>query len=134
MGSESTRLADPRKHHNDGRVYLRKLVPEDINDIYLSWFQDPVVTEYLDARNLTYDEVISYMVEGHESGLHAMYGIFLFENDRHIGNVKVGPIAWKHGTGGLVTFIGDRSCWGKGIAREAIRIGTSLAFNLHGLR
>lgn len=134
MSNEITRVPDPRKHHDGGRVYLRKLVPEDITETYLSWFRDPVVTEYLDARNLTYDDVVTYMVEGHESGLHAMYGIFLFDDDRHIGNVKVGPIAWKHGTSGLVTFIGDRSCWGKGIAREAIRIGTRLAFDLYDLR
>lgn len=134
MSNATTRDDDPHKHDDGGRIYLRKLVPEDIGETYLGWFRDSVVTEYLDARNLTREDVVSYMLEGHATGLHAMYGIFLVGEDRHIGNVKVGPISWKHGTGGLVTFIGDRSCWGKGIAREAIRIGTRLAFDLHGLR
>lgn len=134
MSNATTLPDDPRKHGDGGRVYLRKLVPDDIGETYLSWFRDPVVTEYLDARNLTREDVVSYLSDGHASGLHAMYGIFTAENDRHIGNVKVGPIAWKHGTGGLVTFIGEREFWGKGIAREAIRIGTRLAFDLHGLR
>lgn len=134
MSNATTRDDDPRQHGAGGRVYLRKLIPEDIGETYLSWFRDPVVTEYLDARNLSRKDVVDYMVDGHASGLHAMYGIFLAAGDRHIGNVKVGPIAWKHGTGGLVTFIGDRSCWGQGIAREAIAIGTRLGFELHGLR
>lgn len=122
------------KQDDGGRVYLRQLCPEDVGETYLSWFRDPVVTEYLDARDLTRQDVINYMVSGHDSGLHIMYGIFAKDKDCHIGNIKVGPINWKHGTGGLVTFIGNRSYWGQGIAREAIRIGNRLAFNLHGLR
>lgn len=122
------------RYDDGGRVYLRQLTPRDINETYLSWFRDPDVTHFLDARNLTYDDVASYMVEGRESGLHVMYGIIAKDTDKHIGNVKIGPINWKHGTAGLVTFIGEKNYWGKGIAREAIKIGIRLAFDLHGLR
>ncbi|HRC59447.1 MAG TPA: GNAT family protein [Candidatus Propionivibrio aalborgensis] len=134
MSNVTTLQDDPRQHGDGGRIYLRKLVPDDVGEAYLGWFRDPIVTEYLDSRNLSREDVVSYMTEGHASGLHAMYGIFVAGTDQHIGNVKVGPIAWKHGTGGLVTFIGERDFWGKGIAREAVRIGTRLAFDIHGLR
>lgn len=125
---ETTQFSD------NGRVYLRKLNPDDINQNYLDWFRDSVVTEYLDAKNLTYQEVVDYMVEGHQSGLHVMLGIFCKDGDKHIGNVKIGPINWKHGTSGLVTFIGERQYWGQGIAREAVSIGTRVAFDVLGLR
>lgn len=121
-------------HDDGGRVYLRQLTPEDATEIYLSWFRDPVVTEYLEARNLTRKDVVDYMVGGRESGLHVMFGIIAKDSGRHIGNVKIGPINWKHGTGGLVTFIGEGDYWGRGIAREAIRIGIRLAFDVYGLR
>lgn len=129
-----TAAPDTTRYHDDGRVYLRKLTPDDVTDRYLGWFRDPVVTEYLDAKNLTRTDVVDYMVGGHESGLHVMYGIFDRGTDRQIGNVKIGPIVWRHGTGGLVTFIGEREYWGKGYAREAIRIGARLAFDQLDLR
>ncbi|EBA13978.1 GNAT family N-acetyltransferase [Roseobacter sp. CCS2] len=121
-------------HDDGGQVTVRQLTPDDVTDTYLSWFSDPVVTEYLEARNLSRKDVVDYMVGGRESGLHVMHGIFAKDSDRHIGNVKIGPISWKHGTAGLVTFIGDRAYWGKGIGREAVRIGVQLAFENYGLR
>ncbi|MGB0853558.1 MAG: GNAT family N-acetyltransferase [Pikeienuella sp.] len=129
-----TAAADTTKYHDDGRVYLRKLTPDDVTDTYLGWFKDPIVTEYLDAKNLSRTDVVDYMVDGHNGGVHIMYGIFDRENDRQIGNVKIGPIVWRHGTAGLVTFIGERDYWGKGYAREAIKIGTRLAFDQLDLR
>lgn len=132
--NDLTNALDTTEYHDDGRVYLRKLTPEDVTDRYLSWFRDPIVTEYLDARNLSRDDVVSYMVDGHASGLHIMYGIFDCETRTHIGNVKIGPIVWRHETGGVVTFIGERTYWGKGYAREAIKIGTRLAFEQLNLR
>lgn len=120
---------DPTQFHDDGNVYLRQLCVDDIDDRYLAWFRDPVVTEYLDAKNLTYKEVTDYLTAGHTSGGFVMYGIFDRDKDVHIGNIKLGPINWMHGICGCALFIGDPSYWGKGIARQAFVIGTRLAFD-----
>ena len=41
--------------------------------------------------------------------------------DKHIGNIKLGPINWIHRYGDISLLIGDKDYWGKGIATEAIR-------------
>lgn len=127
-------IADDRQHPAGDRIYIRLLTSDDLTERYLSWFRDPAVTEFLDARNLTRAEVESYISDGHGTGLHAMYGIFIVETDQHIGNVKIGPINWRHGTAGLVTVIGEPAFWGQGLARDAILAATGLAFETYGLR
>ena len=48
MSNVTTLQDDPRQHGDGGRIYLRKLVPDDVGEAYLGWFRDPIVTEYLD--------------------------------------------------------------------------------------
>ena len=58
------------KYSFDGsNVYLRRLTEDDINEEYLSWFQDEVVQEFTDAgtRAMTREEVIAYVSRGQES-------------------------------------------------------------------
>ncbi|ASM74624.1 acetyltransferase (GNAT) domain protein (plasmid) [Pseudosulfitobacter pseudonitzschiae] len=123
-----------QRYDDCGRVYLRRLTPEDVTDIYIEWFRDSVVTEFLNSRNLNQADVTSYIVEGAEKKIHYMYGIFDDETDRHIGNIKVGPIQWDNLVSDLVCVIGDRNYWGKGLAKEAIRLGNRVAFDVHGMR
>ncbi|MHA1567295.1 MAG: GNAT family N-acetyltransferase, partial [Alphaproteobacteria bacterium] len=106
-----------------GPVYLRPLSEQDIDARYIAWFADPDVTRFLDARNITAEESIAYMHAGRETGRYFMFAICTTHDHVHIGNLKVGPIHPRHATSDLVTLIGDRDSWGKGYAREAIRIG-----------
>jgi [ribosomal protein S5]-alanine N-acetyltransferase len=55
------------------------------------------------------------------------------DSDKHIGNVKIGPIDWERSIADLVTVIGDRSFAGRGIGTEAISIGQNIAFDVHDL-
>jgi RimJ/RimL family protein N-acetyltransferase len=63
-----------------------------------------------------------------------MFAIIFRENNKHIGNLKIGPIRWRHKVSDLVTVIGDRQYWGKGLATEAIRLGTRIAFDIYDMR
>ncbi|MBN2569188.1 MAG: GNAT family N-acetyltransferase, partial [Deltaproteobacteria bacterium] len=63
-----------------------------------------------------------------------MYAVMSKGDSKHIGNLKVGPIDWKHRTSDLVMVIGDRDYWGKGLATEAIKLGNRIAFEIHDLR
>jgi RimJ/RimL family protein N-acetyltransferase len=63
-----------------------------------------------------------------------MLAITFGHESRHIGNIKIGPIDWDNGISDLVTVIGDRTTWGKGLASRAIRIAGDLAFESLGLR
>jgi ribosomal-protein-alanine N-acetyltransferase len=116
------------------RVYLRPMTEDDINEDYISWFQDTLVTEYLDTRAITVADARDYLRIGRESRSYFMYAVIDRESELHIGNVKIGPVSWLHGTSDLVTVIGRREFWGKGLATEAISIGNQLAFQELGIR
>lgn len=126
--------ADVRIFDDGGRIMLRELRPEDVNDTYLSWFQDSTVTEFLDSRRITKDDAINYMLLGRETRTYFMYAILAKDSGLHIGNLKIGPIQEMHGISDLVTVIGNREYWGKGLATEAIRLGSQVAFDVYGIR
>lgn len=115
-------------------VALRDLTHDDITDRYLSWFQDGTVTQFLSARNLRREDVLAYMDEGRKTGKFYMLALCDAATGLHIGNVKVGPIDRENGTSDLVTVVGDRSFWGKGLATEAIALATQVAFKQFDIR
>jgi len=116
------------------KIYIRPLLNEDITERYLSWFKNDLVTKFLDAKNLSRDQVINYLKYGKETGSYYLYAICLNENDLHIGNIKIGPIKRKEGVSDLVTVIGDQNYWGQGFARYAIMCALDIGFNQGGLR
>jgi len=115
---------------------LRPLKEEDVNEEYLSWFRDKEVTKYLgvDGDSLTVDIVKDYIKKGLDTKSYFMYAICLEENGKHIGNLKIGPIDYKHAYSDLITVIGDRTQWGKDLASEAIQLGIKLAFEKYNMR
>lgn len=115
-------------------IFLRPLKPEDVTEAYLAWFQDTVVTEFLEARNITREAAIAFMEHGRADGIRFMYAICESTTGKHVGNLKLGDINKETGVSDLVTVIGDRSAWGKGYATEAIKQGMNLAFGEHDLR
>jgi ribosomal-protein-alanine N-acetyltransferase len=46
----------------------------------------------------------------------------MLDSDRHIGNIKLGPVDWLHRVGDLGLIIEERGCWGKDYAFEAISL------------
>jgi ribosomal-protein-alanine N-acetyltransferase len=118
-----------------GRVSLRLVTLEDCTDRYESWLADPIVNQYLETRWRPQPleairEFVAGMVESSDSYLFA---ILENESGRHVGNIKVGPIVWNHLYADVSYFIGERSCWGKGYASEAIRLATGFGFHRLGL-
>jgi RimJ/RimL family protein N-acetyltransferase len=116
------------------KVFLRPLVETDFTERYVGWFRDPLVTRFLDARNISREDAIDHWQRGLQSNSWFMYAICAIEDSRHIGNLKIGPIHRRHMTSDMVTVIGDRSAWRQGRAREAIRLGIGIAFNELNIR
>ena len=124
-----------RRWESGDALYLRHLHDEDINDRYVAWFTDPEVTQFLDARNISREDALAHLAYGRQTGTYELFAICLKEGeDRHIGNLKIGPIARRHMTSDLVTVIGDRSAWGHGHARTAIKMGIRIAFEEMNIR
>ena len=126
---------EPKKVFDDGgRILLRELVPGDITDNYLKWFENGTVTQFLDSKNISRIDAINYMEHGRKSRSYFMYAIVDKVSHSHIGNVKIGPVKWDHGLADLVTVIGRHESWGKGIGSEAIALGTKVAFEVYDIR
>lgn len=115
-------------------IYLRPLTEGDFNDSYLAWFRDPQVIRFLDARNISRADAIDHLQRGRVGNAWQLHAICLMADDRHIGNLKIGPIHWGHMVSDMVTVIGAREAWGKGYAREAIKLGVDIAFGKLNIR
>lgn len=126
-------LKDPAVSHGK-LVYLRPLTPADITERYIAWFSDEMVTRHLEVRAITQEEARSYMEEGLATNEYFMCAICDQQSGVHIGNIKIGPIRWKHHVSDMVTVIGDRTYWGRGVASDAISLAVRLAFRFLGMR
>jgi len=115
-------------------IYLRLLNTQDINERYISWFNDDHVTEFLESRSFTVDESKDYLKKGQLNGEYYIFAICLTENNLHIGNIKIGPLKRKYGLSDLVTVIGDREYWGKNVASLAISKAIKIGFKCAKMR
>ena len=120
------------------RLYLREVRPSDVSESYYRWMNDPEVTRHLESRFYPNSlEALREYVAGKTGDRDNVFlAIVLKEGDRHIGNIKLGPINWIHRFADVGLLLGEKDCWGKGYATEAIRLVVDYAFsklNLHKL-
>lgn len=118
------------------RLYLRAVRASDATERYVGWINDPEVTRYMETR------FAAHTLEGLRDYIEAMrrkadtlfLAIVARDRDRHIGNIKVGPVDRVHLTADVALIVGDKSTWGKGYASDAIRAVSEHAFAHMGVR
>jgi RimJ/RimL family protein N-acetyltransferase len=117
------------------RVALRPLGVEDVSDAYVGWMNDPVTNRFMETRWRAHSraDVEAFVAEKAASAREHLFGIFLVDGGRHIGNLKIGPIDPHHGRGDLSYFIGDEAARGQGLASEAVALGVRIGFEQLGL-
>ena len=117
-------------------VELFLLRPEHVGEAYVSWLNDPEVNQYLESRYV--EHTVASTREFVEAMLAAPDTLFLGIRSRatgaHVGNIKLGPISARHGTGEVGILVGDRCEWGKGLATAAIVALSAIARDPLGLR
>lgn len=103
-------------------VYLRPLVLTDAKISY-HWRNDSDIWKYTESRpdkGVTCEMERNWAQKVIEDPTRANFAICLKQNDKYIGNVYLTNIS--DGKGELGIFIGDKSCWGHGYARQAIEL------------
>jgi [ribosomal protein S5]-alanine N-acetyltransferase len=106
------------------RLLLRSLSAADASDAYVAWMHDVEVNRFLESRfsvPACAQDLVNFIELVNASADSILLGIFLREDGRHIGNIKIGPIVTRHARSEIGYLIGDRVSWGKGYATEAIR-------------
>jgi RimJ/RimL family protein N-acetyltransferase len=97
--------------------------------------RDPETTRYLESRLVDHDRasLLAYIEACNADSRVLLLGICLADG-RHIGNIKLGPVDWYHEHASVGLLIGERDCWGRGYATEAIGRLTAYAFRDLGLQ
>lgn len=91
------------------------------------WFEDPEVTARLKLRMVP---SLEFEREWVRSGAEDPGSIrwTIEHEDRCVGTTSIQAIDWQHQHGTTGTLIGDKSVWGRGIARELMRRRADYAF------
>ena len=110
-------------------LLLRGLSARDASGRYRTWMRDPEIQKYLESRFVvhTVASLRRYIEDCNAASDLLLLGICL-ANGRHIGNIKLGPVNTLHQIAAVGLLIGERDCWGKGYASEAIVGVTRHAF------
>src|SRR5256884_4059261 len=118
------------------QIYLRPLEREDLTDRYLSWLNDPEVNRYLESGLFpsTKADLEQFYQQVAGSQSQVILAIADKGDDRHIGNVKLGPINWVHRKATFGILVGDKEFWRKGIGTEATILTVEYAFFRLNLR
>lgn len=109
---------------------LRELDASDCSADYVAWLADPEVNRFLETRYIPQGEreIVAFIEEKRDCPDEFLFGMFLKEGGRHIGNIKVGPIRPIHRYADVSLFVGARDCWARGFAAEAIEAVSRHAF------
>jgi [ribosomal protein S5]-alanine N-acetyltransferase len=105
-------------------IYFRQLDLEDIDNGYLDWINDTNVIRYLDSGHfpLSREQLRQYVVSAHQSKDVVFFAVVETNSDKHIGNVKIGPIDWVNRCAEFGRLIGPNSSRGMGIGQEITKL------------
>lgn len=129
-------LAPTPNWTRDG-VSLFLLDESHVGEAYVKWLNNPLVNRYLESRFATHtvQSTCEFVRSCRHSSTTLMLGIRSQDlGNRHVGNIKIGPIDRRHGLGEVGILIGEPDAWGRGIGRAAIVIVSDIARDQLGLR
>lgn len=112
-------------------LILRSLDVSHARGPYAAWMRDPAVNRFLEVRFHPPEpaELEAYIAKTNASTGQLLLGLFLkAEPQRHIGNIKLGPISVHHRAAAVGIAIGAVGLWGRGLATQAISALADYAF------
>jgi RimJ/RimL family protein N-acetyltransferase len=117
------------------RLYLRPVELSDVNDNYVRWMNDREVNQYMETRfrQQTREDIEMYVASMIQKPNVHFFAILFKKSSRHIGNIKLEVTSPIHRRGELSLFVGEKECWGKGFASEAIRLVRDFGISELGL-
>jgi ribosomal-protein-alanine N-acetyltransferase len=100
------------------RFYLERLSIEHLSQDYVDWMNDNEVNKFLESGgNYTLDMLKDFLTDVSNQDKY-FWAIKNKLDNRHLGNIKIDPINFKHFWGEFGILIGDKSFWGEGVGFE----------------
>ena len=98
------------------RVYLRPLSAQDATQTYADWMNDPQVNQYLETRHSpqSVESCRAFIEQCNADPASHLFGIFLQQGDRHVGNVKLGFVNSHYQRGQVSLLLATRHVGGRG--------------------
>jgi len=113
------------------KINLRQVEEEDI-DLFLKWFNDPEVTQYLaTVLPVTRKEEEKWFegLSNFDESKKVVFSIELIEEKRLIGSCALNSIDLRNQTAEAGIMIGDKECWSKGYGTEVFKLLLDYGFN-----
>lgn len=105
---------------------------------YYAWLRNKEVVEMIGRpeylTSFPFCIIEDYVINIKSSNNAYFFALYLKNNNTFIGTVKLGSIDWQSKTVDVGILIGDKSCWGKGVAKDAMFTASTYAFDKLGMR
>ena len=116
------------------RLELHPLDSSFCSKEYLEWINNDEVIRYLETEKGSSINDLKNYLESIEKDKTFAWAIVVKDINKHIGNIKIDPIDYKHKYGEYGIMMGEKDFWGKGYAKEASNRIISYSFEELSLR
>lgn len=118
------------------KVYLRPLNHADAHDRYHAWLNDDEINRYSERRGRSYShaDIRAYLDDANASPVLLQQGVFMREDDNHVGNISLRVTNVGARVAEVATLIGEKDYWGRGVIVDAGKALIHFAFQNLKLR
>jgi RimJ/RimL family protein N-acetyltransferase len=119
---------------NTRQLMLRPMDQSFVSTAWVGWLRDPEVVAFSRQRHREHTlESCAAYAASYEGTPSCLWAITLTGDGRHVGNIAA-DIDEHDGVANVAVMIGERECWGRGLASEAVRAVCDWLFDRRGLR
>ena len=122
-----------KQNINNFKVYLRQIEKKDIKDGWLNWINDSGALDNLFATFPVNEKDLKNYFNLQKLPNSIMFAICLKENDKYIGNARLGNIDWINKCSTYGRLIGEEKYKNKGFGSQALILLLRYGFITLGL-
>ena len=110
------------------RVKFDLFTKNKVNKDYKKWMNDKSITKYILKKHHVTIKQLKSFVESVDNSENYFFRIIEIKSNKHIGNVRVGPLNFKDKSSGFGIMIGNKKFHNKGYAKEVLDLSVDFLF------